>query len=217
MTRRSLLVALALAALSLAPASAAAQVIPDTTGILTTWTIEPQSPCSTDSVFLVVRGFVSTPCMWFLGAGGGDPNNPTHVQILVREYSNVRCFAAPNQFYRVPVKLGVFPPGTHALDIAITTQYVENDSTSAREETVHYLDHFVVDSLCHEPPPPPPPTPLPYVDRIETDPPVPCAGRATSLILKGHFPDACSQVIDAETINSENVHLTVKIGALPDT
>ena len=42
--------------------AAPADSLPDTTGILTPWHLEPPTPCFADSVFMIVRGFVATPC-----------------------------------------------------------------------------------------------------------------------------------------------------------
>jgi hypothetical protein len=213
MPHRSLLIALALAALVTAPARAATTVVPDTTGILTPWTIAPQHPCTHDSVFIVVRGFQPTSCIAMLQAYAIDP---THVRIVLEEHDDIRCFTGPTQFFPVPIRLGFFTAGVHPLDIEVVTRHVQGDS-SATETAAHYADSLVVDSQCPTPPPPPQQILPPYVDGIGTDPPAPCATRPTNLVLSGHFPNSCGEVIDSETINSENVHLTVKVGSLPDT
>ena len=68
---RAPFMALTLALAALTPPSSGtvhAGPVPDTTGILTPWHIVPKSPCVNDSVLMVVRGFVATPCDSFIGA-----------------------------------------------------------------------------------------------------------------------------------------------------
>lgn len=61
------------------------------------------------------------------------------------------------------------------------------------------------------------PPPLPFVHEIGTEPAAPCAGRPVTLILKGVFNDGCGRVVDARTLDSGRVEVTLKVGVLPDT
>src|SRR5262245_58694749 len=101
--------------------------VPDTTGLLTTWRIEPRFPCIHDSVTMVVRGFVSTPCEVFVGA---EAIGPLHVRIRLQHYADRYCFAAPFQFFPVPVPRGVFPAGSHTGLVDIETTVFIQDTAS---------------------------------------------------------------------------------------
>jgi hypothetical protein len=214
--RPTLIVLLAAAALisPAAPRAAAAPSgpVPDTTGILTPWRIEPQFPCVHDSVAMIVRGFVSTPCEVFVGA---EAIGPLHVRIRLQHYADRYCFAAPFQFFPVPVPLGLFPAGSHAGLVDIETTVFIQD-TASTVTTQQFRFDFNVTSDCG-PVPPPQPGPLPYVNSITTDPEHPCATQPTTLVVAGLLPATCGQVIDSQVIDSEHVTLTLKPYVLADT
>lgn len=184
--------------------------VPDTTGILTPWRIEPRFPCVRDSVTMVVRGFVATPCDSFAGA---EAIGPLHVRIRVQHYADRYCFAAPFQFFPVPVPLGVFPAGSHTGLVDVETTVITQDSATT-VSTQQFRFDFNVTSECG---PPPQPGPLPYVNSIGTDPGQPCAARPTTLVVGGLLPATCGEVIDSQVIDSEHVTLTLKPYVLPDT
>src|SRR5262245_35356182 len=210
--RPTLIAALAAAALfSPAAPRALAGPVPDTTGILTPWRIEPRLPCIHDSVTMVVRGFVATPCDSFMGA---ERIGPLHVRIHVLHYADRYCFAAPILFYPVPVPLGVFPAGSHTglVDVLTTTITGDTASTDALQQ---FRFGFDVTPECGQEPPPP--GQLPYVNSIGTDPEHPCSTQPTSLVLGGYLPSTCGQVIDWQAIDSEHVTLTLKPHSLADT
>ena len=163
---------------------------------------------------MIVRGFVSTPCDSFMGA---EAISPLFVRIRRLEYVDLRCFAAPSEFFPVPVPLGRFQPGTHAGIVEVVTLQTRNDGSSTTLAQQFRFDFEVAAECSIPPPPPPPPNSLPYVNTIGTLPPRPCAGRPTSLVLAGEFPDGCGQVIDAFVWDPHNVSITVKAGALRDT
>ena len=202
---------LAVAALASAPTLQAAPVdsLPDTTGILTPWRLEPARPCVHDSVFMIVRGFVATPCDSFLGA---EAISPLFVRIRRQVNVDRACFTGPTTFYPVPVALGRFAAGAHAGIVELVTTEVRNDRTTTRLAQQFRFD-FVVDSLCEIPPPGP--GPLPFVHSIGTEPPRPCAGRPTSLVIKGAFNDGCGCVIGATVHDPRNVELTLSPKGLP--
>ena len=207
---------LATVLLGWAPALPAAHAgpVPDSTGLLTPWVIRPEAPCDEDSVTMIVRGFLPTLCDSFMGA---EAITPLFVRIRLQEYVDRRC-PEPSAFTRVPVPLGVFPAGPHMGIVEVVTTQVRNDGSSTILAQQFRFD-FEVAAECSIPPPPPPPPPgqLPYVNSITTEPPRPCAGRPTSLVLAGEFPDGCGQVIDAFVWNPYNVSITLKVGALRDT
>src|SRR5262245_45121755 len=185
--------------------------VPDTSGILTPWRIEPPFPCSSDSVFMIVRGFVATPCDSFAGA---EAIGPLHVRIRTQHYVDRYCFAAPFQFYPVPVPLGVFPAGTHSGLVDLERTEIHDDGTTT-VSTRQVRFEFMVSSECLPPVPPNPP--LPFVDAIGTDPEPACATQPTTLLVSGHFTDACGQVIDTYFDDTSAVVITLKPYVLPDT
>ena len=186
--------------------------LPDTTGMLTPWRIEPAIPCVHDSVFMIVRGFVATPCDSFLGAEAIDS---LHVRIRTQVYADRACFAAPFIFYPVPVSLGSFAAGPHVGLVDVETIEIRQDS-STTTSTQQFRFGFSVSDQCL-PPPPVPPGPLPYVNSIGTVPQQPCATRPTSLVVGGLFTDGCGQVIDSRVIDPGHVELTLKPYVLADT
>ncbi|MGH7730229.1 MAG: FlgD immunoglobulin-like domain containing protein [Candidatus Eiseniibacteriota bacterium] len=205
---------IALVVLARAPSvqAAPADSLPDTTGILTPWRLVPAAPCIHDSVGMVVRGFVDTPCELFLGA---EAITPLYVRIRRQVNVDLACFAPPTIFYPVPLPLGRFPAGPHRGIVEIVTRQVRSDGSSTTLVQQFGFD-FVVAADCSIPPPPTP-GPPPGVHRIGTEPPRPCAGRPTSLVLEGGFSDGCGQVIDAYVHDPSHVELTLKLHVLPDT
>ena len=185
--------------------------VPDTTGILTSWRIDPASPCTRDPVFMIVRGFVATPCDSFMDA---EALGPLHVRIRRQVYVDRQCFAAPVQFYPVPVALGRFTAGPHMGLVDVETVERRSDGSVTRA-TQQFRFDFVVAAECPEPPPPP--GPLPYVASIGTDPPHPCAGRPTTLVMSGFFKDGCGRLVDAYVRDPGHVELTLKVQVLRDT
>lgn len=203
------LAALAPAALHAAPADS----LPDTTGIYTSWRIEPPHPCYLDSVSMVVRGYVATPCDSFIGAEAITP-----LFVRIRQVARIerRCLIGPTIFYPVPLPLGRFPAGTHSGIVELETTLLREDGTSTLM-TQQFRFGFEVAAECSIPPPPPPPGPLPYTHTIRTEPLRACAGQPTSLVLEGAFPSGCGEVVDTWVQDPHNVHLTLRPFALPDT
>lgn len=213
---RPTLIALLAAAALLSPlarraAAAPSGPVPDTSGILTPWRIEPQFPCVHDSVAMIVRGFVSTPCEVFVGA---EAIGPLHVRIRLQHYADRACFAAPFQFFPVPVPLGLFPAGSHTglVDIE-TTVFIQDTASTVTTQQLRF--GFNVTTECR--PEPPPQDLLPYVNSIATDPEYPCTTRPTTLVVGGLLPSTCGEVIDSQVIDSEHVTLTLKPYVLADT
>ncbi|MBI5837450.1 MAG: hypothetical protein HZB25_09415 [Candidatus Eisenbacteria bacterium] len=66
-------------------------------------------------------------------------------------------------------------------------------------------------------PPAPPPPPLPYVLGIYMDPPQPCAGRPTRLVLLGEFPDQCGRVVSASPPGAMPLTVTVSVAPFGDS
>ncbi len=192
--------------------AAPAGPVPDSSGLLTPWRLEPAAPCVHDSAFMLVRGFVATPCDSFIGA---EAITPLFVRIRTQVNVERLCFAAPTIFYGVPVPLGRFAAGPHMGIVEVETIQMQSNGSSTRLAQQYRFD-FVVAAECSIPPPPSP-LPLPYVHTIGTEPPRPCAGRPTSLVMKGVFNDGCGRVIDAAVLDPENVELTLKPHALRDT
>lgn len=187
---------------------------PDTGGILTTWRVVPPQPCVLDSVSMLVRGYVATPCDSFVGA---EAITPLFVRIRQVQRIERQCFAAPSIFYEVPLPLGRFIAGTHSGIVEVATTLLREDGTSTLM-TQQFRFGFEVAAECSIPPPPPPPTDtLPYVQTIRTEPPRACAGQPTSLVLEGAFPTSCGQVVDTYVQDSQNVYLTLRPFSLPDT
>ncbi len=210
---RSLFVALVFATVisTVVPPAHTAPVgpLPDSTGILTSWRLEPVSPCVQDSIYMIVRGFVATPCDSFLGAEAIDS---LHVRIRTQVYADRMCFAPPLVFYPVPVGLGRFAAGSHAGIVDVVTAYVREDGSATRM-VQQFRFEFVVSPDCPTPPPPTPP-PLPFVNAIFTDPPHPCAERPTSLVMEGAFLDGCGQVVDAAVHDPQHVEITLQLHTL---
>lgn len=207
-TLQSLLVGLALvAACSSASIAAPTGPVADSSSILTPWRFSPELPCFQDSVYMVVRGFVATPCDSFAGAEAIDS---AHVRIRVQVYDDRRCLAAPSIFYQVPIGLGRFAPGQHMGLVDFETTHVRGDGTSYRE--VQQLRFVLgVSSDCPIPQPPPPPTPLPFVDAIFTAPLHPCAGQPTAIVLQGHFFDGCGQLTAVNLHDASNLEFDLQI------
>jgi len=197
-----------------APAAhpSAAGPVPDTTGLLTPWRIEPANPCVIDSVFMIVRGFVATPCDSFLGAEAIDP---LHVRIRTQVYMDRACFAAPFIFYPVPVALGRFPAGPQMGLVDVETIKIRQDGSTTTATQQFRFDFTVADS-CPGAPLPPPELP-PFVRSIGIDPEQPCNDRPTSLVVRGEFPDGCGRVVDSFVIDPGHVELTLKPYVLADT
>src|SRR5262245_64305431 len=74
--------------------------------------IYPPAPCTADTVTLLVRGFVATPCDSFLSVERYGLNQ---VRIITQVYSTRECFAAPFQFYSVPIVMGRYPAGRNQI------------------------------------------------------------------------------------------------------
>jgi hypothetical protein len=214
---RTTFIAMLLATAILAPASpihaSPADSLPDTTGIHTSWRIEPARPCVNDSVFMIVRGYVATPCDSFIGA---QAITPLFVRIRQQVRVELACFVGPTIFYPVPLALGRFPAGTHSGIVEVVTTQLREDGSSTTM-TQQFRFGFEVAATCSIPPPPPPPGPLPYTHTIGTEPERACAGQPTSLVLKGAFPSGCGEVVDTWVQDPHNVHLTLRPFALPDT
>jgi flagellar hook capping protein FlgD len=204
---------LAVAALAPPPSLQAAPVdsLPDTTGFPTPWRIVPAVPCELDSVFMIVRGFVATPCDSFISA---EAVSPLFVRIRRLTYIDRRC-PEPAIFYPVPLALGRFAAGQHTGTVELVTIQMRSDGSSTTLEQAFRFD-FTVAADCSIPPPPTPGA-LPYVHSIGTEPPRACAGQPTSLVLEGVFTDGCGRVVDAIVHDPNNVELTLKPYVLPDT
>jgi hypothetical protein len=187
-------------AAALAPVSAGP--LPDTTGMPTPWRLEPASPCVRDSVFMIVRGYVATPCDSFLGA---EAVTPLHVRIRTQVHADRRCFAPPSVFYPVPVALGRFPAGPHTGIVEVETIEIRDDGSRTRLVQQFRFD-FVVRADCDSIPPAPPP--LPYVSHIAVGPgglcgqgPI-CPGDSVKVVVKGVFPHDCFMLRRVQLIPS---------------
>lgn len=209
----ALLVALAAFVPTAAINASPVDTLPDTTGINPSWRIEPPHPCVADSVSMVVRGYVATPCDSFVGA---EAISPLFVRIRTVTRIERHCFAAPFIFYDVPLPLGTFIAGTHSGIVEHETTLLREDGSSTLS-TQQFRFGFEVAPECSIPPPPPLPGELPYTHTIRTEPPRACAWQPTSLVLEGAFPTGCGELVDTHVQDPNNVHLTLRPFALPDT
>jgi hypothetical protein len=62
--------------------------------------IYPPTPCTDDTVAVLVQGYLPTPCDSFIGAFKVSERK---VRIVTQTYFMRQCFAAPFQFFTVPV------------------------------------------------------------------------------------------------------------------
>ena len=157
------------------------------------WVLYPAAPCTQDTVTLFVRGYVATPCDSFISAEKVDDHT---VRVRTQVYSTRQCFAAPFQFFSVPVVMGRFPAGAN--EIRIIRETIARDEIGTRDTTrVTIPLAFDVTSTCTQPPPVPADK-LPYVISVATNPSPPCADRPTTVHLAGVFRDGCGQVVSVD-------------------
>ena len=149
----------------------------------------PASPCAQDSVTVFVRGYVATACDSFVSA---ERVGERSIRIRTQVHSSIRCFAAPSEFFSVPVPMGRFGAGPQSIEILreIIAVGTGNPPDTARS-TEHFS--FNVSDLCTDPAVPA--EQLPYVVSVATIPAAPCDGNAVALRLDGVFPDGCGRVV----------------------
>jgi len=171
--------------------------------------ISPAQPCPRDQVYLLVRGYVATPCDSFIDARRLDPS---HVRIRTLIRDGMACLVGPSQFFVVPVLLGSFPVGPVVVDVEHEIVHLAPDG-STRSEFLHEPFAIDVQPECHAPVP----TSLPGVSVIRTEPAVPCSEAFTSLVLEGWFNDGCGRLLDPRTLDPGHVELTLKTAVGRDT
>lgn len=143
----------------------------------------------------MVQGYLPTPCDSFIGAFKVDDQT---VRKVTQTYSTRECFAAPFQFFSVPVVMRPYPEGHHEIQLQhlaiIRDEIGHVDSSMA----IFTLSFDVTDSC---PTPQVPAEKLPFVLSATTIPKPPCPGQTTTIHLEGVFPDGCGSVVSVDPTN----------------
>lgn len=178
--------------LSLALFPTAAGASPDSTFGAT---IYPQSPCANDTVVVMVRGFLPTPCDSFIGA---FKVNETTVRRITQAYFQRYCLTVPLHSFTVPVVMGRFPAfGLHTIQVENWTIIRDEAGTVVdTSKATSTLSFFVGDS-CR--PAQIQAGKLPFVVRVSTAPLPPCPDRPATLRLDGVFPNDCGGVVSVDS------------------
>src|SRR5437867_7320092 len=107
-------VALSLMVGSPARAQARADYLPDSLPPNAEWVLLPSQPCLEDDVVLCIRGYEATPCDSFISAyRTGERDVVVRTLVVIDR----QCFAAPYEFFSVPIHFGPLPPGPQSLTI----------------------------------------------------------------------------------------------------
>lgn len=157
--------------------------------------VYPPAPCTSDTVRVLVQGFLPTPCDSFIGA---FKVNDRTVRRLTQTYFTRQCFAAPFQFFSVPVVMGRFPAGTQ--EIEMENWVIIRDESGAPVDTTKssFTLRFEVAETC--PLPSVPAGKLPFVVSVTAVPNPPCPNQPTTLRLQGVFMNDCSSVVSVDSL-----------------
>ncbi|HVP39259.1 MAG TPA: hypothetical protein VMS93_08775, partial [Candidatus Saccharimonadales bacterium] len=166
--------------------------LPYTTGIR----LDPAAPCLGKPAALLLDGEFPDACGRVVSAQVIDPN---HVALTLDIHPPaVVCAMVPTAWHQ-RFDLGVLPAGGGSVEVAMTVRDSPNAGTY--QKAVPYVV-VPCDSTF-------PPALGPYVERLYTDPAVPCAGRPVNVVVEGEFPDACGRVLP------DSGDLSLRITVLP--